>query len=453
MKGGIIEINWHDSQPVLTLDFHPKSGLLATGGNDHDIKIWVIASCETNNKHPTASYKNSLSYHSSAVNTLRFSPSGNQLASGADGGELVIWNLQTSGDGDVWKIHKRLLHHQKDVSDLEWSPDGEFLVSGSVDNLCIIWDLNKGCVHQVLDAHLHYVQGVAWDPQNHYVASLSLDRTCRIYAKKTQSKSKGQQKMNFFCQNVVAKSEPQKLEECSNIPLAKTYLFHDETLLSFFRRLAWSPDGSFLVVPAGIHKFSPAAEVVNTAYVFSRKDLSRPAIQLPGANKPIIAVRFCPIFFNLLGSNPGSLFKLPYRIVFAMATLNSIYLYDTESISPIAIFAGLHYASITDLAWSADAKYLAASSRDCYCTLIQFENGELGVPFPVPSVSSVAKERICIDENPVIVGSSMEIDNVEGPSNDPTLKSPVSSSSIISNDNVTKTDNKTARKRITPVAI
>lgn len=68
-------------------------------------------------------------------------------------------------------------------------------------------------------------------------------------------------------------------------------------------------------------------------------------------------------------------------------------------------------------------------------------------------VSSVAKERICIDENPVIVGSSMEIDNVEGPSNDPTLKSPVSSSSIISNDNVTKTDNKTARKRITPVAI
>lgn len=32
----------------------------------------------------------------------------------------------------------------------------------------------------------------------------------------------------------------------------KSHLFHDETLASFFRRLAWSPDGSFLLVPAGI---------------------------------------------------------------------------------------------------------------------------------------------------------------------------------------------------------
>lgn len=32
----------------------------------------------------------------------------------------------------------------------------------------------------------------------------------------------------------------------------KSHLFHDETLPSFFRRLAWSPDGSFLLVPAGI---------------------------------------------------------------------------------------------------------------------------------------------------------------------------------------------------------
>lgn len=32
----------------------------------------------------------------------------------------------------------------------------------------------------------------------------------------------------------------------------KQHLFHDETLPSFFRRLAWSPDASFLVVPSGI---------------------------------------------------------------------------------------------------------------------------------------------------------------------------------------------------------
>ena len=41
MKGGTVQINWHDTKPVLTLDFHPISGLLATGGADSDIKVWI----------------------------------------------------------------------------------------------------------------------------------------------------------------------------------------------------------------------------------------------------------------------------------------------------------------------------------------------------------------------------------------------------------------------------
>lgn len=47
----------------------------------------------------------------------------------------------------------------------------------------------------------------------------------------------------------------------------------------------------------------------------------------------------------------GKVFRLPYRLVFAVATLNSLYIYDTQSDGPVAILAGLHYAAITDLAW------------------------------------------------------------------------------------------------------
>ena len=39
MKGGTIQIAWHGSEPVLSLDFHNSSGLLATAGADHDIKV------------------------------------------------------------------------------------------------------------------------------------------------------------------------------------------------------------------------------------------------------------------------------------------------------------------------------------------------------------------------------------------------------------------------------
>ncbi|XP_058731051.1 chromatin assembly factor 1 subunit FAS2 isoform X2 [Vicia villosa] len=380
MKGGTVQINWHESKPVLTLDFHPLSATLATAGADFDIKLWSIKPSGSPKKLPVVTYLNSLSYHSSAVNVIRFSPSGELLASGSDGGELLIWKLHSMDTGQTWKVLKMLRSHIKDIMDLEWSTDGAYLISGSVDNSCIIWDVNKGTNLQTLDTHAHYVQGVAWDPLGKYVASLSSDRTCRVYISKPL-KSKGVERINYACKHVISKAEQPLLK---NSKSTKYHLFHDETLPSFFRRLSWSPDGSFLLVPAGSYKIGTASESVNAAYIFSRKDLSRPAIQIPCASKAVVAVRFCPIFFNLKGTNSDGLFKLPYRIVFAVATLNSLYIYDTESTSPIAVFAGLHYAPVTDITWSPDAHYLAFSSQDGFCSLVEFEDGELGSPYCVP---------------------------------------------------------------------
>ncbi|KAJ9177801.1 hypothetical protein P3X46_012973 [Hevea brasiliensis] len=453
MKGGTVQINWHDTKPVLSLDFHPISGLLATGGADFDIKLWLINSGEAQKKIPTASYQNSLSHHCSSVNALRFSLSGDLLASGADGGELIVWKLNSTEAGKTWKVLKNLSFHRKDVLDLQWSPDCAFLISGSVDNSCIIWDVNKGSVHQLLDNHFHYVQGVAWDPLNKYVASLSSDRTCRVYIKKPQTKTKGFEKINYVCQHVITKTEHQLADDSKS---SKNHLFHDETLPSFFRRLAWSPDGSFLLVPAGSYKMSPASDMVNTAYAFSRKDISRPALMLPGASKPVVAVRFCPMVFSPRGLHSAGFFKLPYRLIFAVATLNSLYIYDTESAPPIAILAGLHYAAITDVAWSSNAQYLAVSSQDGYCTLVEFETNELGLPipsaehkkdlFPENKSPIIEKREDIMIETPVNDGSIAENSKKTEPEkNEGERASPSSISTPISN--------KPAKRRITPMAI
>lgn len=47
----------------------------------------------------------------------------------------------------------------------------------------------------------------------------------------------------------------------------------------------------------------------------------------------------------------ASVFKLPYRMMFAVATQDTVVLYDTQQAGPIAMFANLHYASFTDVAW------------------------------------------------------------------------------------------------------
>ncbi|GJZ09167.1 chromatin assembly factor 1 subunit FAS2 [Tanacetum coccineum] len=461
MKGGTLQINWHDTKPVLTLDFHPLSALLATAGADYDIKLWLIGSDEGDKKVPTATYQNSLSYHGSAINAIRFAPSGELLASGADGGELIIWKLHNTDSAHVWKVLKTLSFHRKDVLDLEWSTDGAFLISGSVDNSCIIWDVNKGSVHQILDGHFHYVQGVAWDPLNKYAASLSSDRTCRIYVKKPQSKTKGSERTDYVCQHVLTKVESQVVEETKS---AKHHLFHDETLPSFFRRLSWSPDGSFLLVPAGSYKLSPTSEPVNTAYVM-------PALMLPGASKAVVAVRFCPKAFGLRGLSTSSSFKLPYRLIFAVATLNSLYVYDTEGVEPIAVLAGLHYAAITDIAWSPTAQFLALSSQDGYCTLVEFENDELGVP-----VSFSGDKQVAADQNTMAVHNmaskeiteeigkekdivknasdtqEMETDKPQEPAR-PSLVTSIEKPSVKQASTSTVSASKPAKRRITPMAI
>jgi len=39
MRAKVLQIIWHDKDPVYSLDFHP-SGLLATAGGDKEIKVW-----------------------------------------------------------------------------------------------------------------------------------------------------------------------------------------------------------------------------------------------------------------------------------------------------------------------------------------------------------------------------------------------------------------------------
>ena len=48
---------------------------------------------------------------------------------------------------------------------------------------------------------------------------------------------------------------------------------------------------------------------------------------------------------------PIMAFSLPYRIVYAVATEDSVLLYDTQQFTPICVVSNLHCATFTDLTW------------------------------------------------------------------------------------------------------
>lgn len=135
-----------------------------------------------------------------------------------------------------------------------------------------------------------------------------------------------------------------------------------------------------------------------TVYIYSRANLAKaPVAHLPGHKTSSVAIRFSPIFYDLRTSSTssngepkqvtldrnvpgpvhvslsmppppppsttekekekekerpiGSVFALPYRLLYAVACQDAVLLYDTQQSGPIAIFKGLHYAGFTDVAW------------------------------------------------------------------------------------------------------
>ncbi|XP_029459342.1 chromatin assembly factor 1 subunit B isoform X3 [Rhinatrema bivittatum] len=272
-----------------------------------------------------------------------------------------------------WTVVKTLRGHLEDVYDICWTPDGNFMASASMDNTAIMWDVSKGQKVSIFNEHKSYVQGIAWDPLGQYIATLSCDRVMRVYSTQTKRVAFNVSKMS---PGAAAEGE------------VKSYrMFHDDSMKSFFRRLSFTPDGSLLLTPAGCVEVGE--NVTNTTYVFSRKNLKRPIAHLPCPAKATLAVRCCPVYFELrpiankdeTSEKPNQgLINQPYRMVFAVASEDTVLFYDTQQLFPFGYLSNVHYHTLSDIAWSSDGSFLAVSSTDGYCSFVTFEQNELGIP-------------------------------------------------------------------------
>ncbi|KAJ7450852.1 WD40-repeat-containing domain protein [Mycena latifolia] len=219
MRYRTLEIRWHDSKPISSCDFQPvpfkkarpanfgaQAYRLATAGEDNHVRVWMVhpnippVPSDKDGPQPRPArveYLATLSRHSAAVNVVRFSPSGELIASAGDDGMVIIWapsaTPQTSTYGsdlsaedlqhekEYWKPRTTFRCTTMQVYDLAWSPTGEFLLAGSTDNAARVFAAADGkCMHEIAE-HSHYVQGVAWDPLNEYIATQSSDRSMHVY--------------------------------------------------------------------------------------------------------------------------------------------------------------------------------------------------------------------------------------------------------------------------------
>ncbi|KAJ2007273.1 Chromatin assembly factor 1 subunit [Coemansia thaxteri] len=424
----------------------------ATGGGDNNVRLWRLRPTQEREaapQQPAVEFLASLNRHTAPVNVVRFSPVSSTLASAGDDGVVILWRQQL-GDGEssarqavlgaesgaeddgfvepeVWRPVSMLRGSLADICDLAWSPDGNFLVSASVDNTARIWDAREARCLQVLADHTHYVQGVVWDPLGEFVATQSSDRSLRVYRwvgprdpreiksgspvvalmashysmpLPSQAGAKDGDEVEESADSHSAAGESSAFAQpdiAGAAPNRSQRLFHDDNLASFFRRPSISPDGRLLAAAAGVQRDRAAR---NTCYVWARDSLlAPPALSLAGHQKPVVATRWAPCQFAAIGHAgsraPGWLAGAAdapgARMMLAVASQGAVAIYDTSmGGGAIGLMGGLHYAAITDLAWSQDGSHLVLTSIDGFATVASIDQ---------PS-DSIATSRPHVHEDP-----------------------------------------------------
>lgn len=157
-----------------------RQALLATGGQDSDVRLWALPSPppdqpgsgveegeEDKEKAKHASrpvFLGQLTRHQGAVNVVRFSPDGTTLASAGDGGALILWKVARAQDWsevrEARDVETILLSPSggADIYDICWSPCGEYMATGSVDNHVNLWKAGNRKKMAELKDHTNYVQ-------------------------------------------------------------------------------------------------------------------------------------------------------------------------------------------------------------------------------------------------------------------------------------------------------
>lgn len=69
-----------------------------------------------------------------------------------------------------------------------------------------------------------------------------------------------------------------------------------------------------------------------------------PSTTIPSPKTQFVEPRHPP-------EGPQPAFALPYRIVYAVATQDAVFVYDTQQQTPLCVVSNLHFATFTDLSW------------------------------------------------------------------------------------------------------
>jgi WD40 repeat protein len=262
-----------------------------------------------------------LDRHEDAVTAVKFSPDGMHLATASEnGGAVIVWsvpaNMNLNNNGKhYWSTLSTTntntlsahiaLRNGDGVTDLSWSSDSKRFLASTLDSAVLVLEninfvspksAEWRTAYRGTNHHTHFVQGVAYDPCNVYLASQSSDRTVKVLIRKQTNKLKKSgnndpQLRTDLKLEIMSKGKQLKYlysnkNADEGAAAKKQHMFADEsTLAAFVRRLDWTPDGAYLLVPAALHHNDNDNAVEFATLAFQRHCFDEPVKVFGGLDK------------------------------------------------------------------------------------------------------------------------------------------------------------------------
>ncbi len=113
------------------------------------------------------------------INFAAYSPNGLWIVSAADGGTVLVWDVQ-KGEPVI-----TLRGHSGDVYCANYSPHGRTIVSASEDSTAMVWDSVNGQKLLTLQGHASHVLSATYSPNGLWIVTAALDGTVMVWDTET----------------------------------------------------------------------------------------------------------------------------------------------------------------------------------------------------------------------------------------------------------------------------
>jgi len=333
------------TQAVNVVRWCPRGEMLASAGDDGNVLLWVPAENQTTHNFEegledkeTWRVKAMCRSIGSEIYDLAWSPDGVFFITGSMDNIARIYNAQTGS------IVRQIAEHNHYVQGVAWDPMNEYIATQSSDRSVHIYTLkNKdgqfslaqhskvtkmdlparrvssnspappdfgGRASLVADSPFALgspVPSMPGTPQSLALPTMHAPPTSHSRRTSFGSSRRSASPAPSMPLPAVMPNSP-SISSIGTLGVRNAPIYYNETLTSFFRRLAFAPDGSLLFTPAGQYKAlhpstgeaKPAEDITNTVYIYTRAGLNKPPVAfLPGHKKPSVAVRCSPVYYTL----------------------------------------------------------------------------------------------------------------------------------------------------------